>query len=127
MKNFDYTDYNYDIESVMEDKKDSIMSDLSSAIDDAFNYCDMADGIEDIIEQAYNDGYENGYDDAKEESETDKAEAYNKAVEDVMSIICNELKNVVYKSLGIPTEEDIFGNAEASIEDVIAEAERKSL
>lgn len=58
---FDFRDYRYDFENIIDDECADIKSDMSYAaenvLSDYFNHC-FYDRVGEIVESAYNDGYE---------------------------------------------------------------------
>lgn len=119
---FDFRNYKFDIESVIDDEIADVKSDLESAVgnvvDDYFSY-GFYDRFEEALEQAFNDGY----DEAEEECRTlCYDEAYQKGVEDTIKVISEGLKDYVFNKLGLitPVEEV---SPEVRIENAIAENE----
>lgn len=119
---FDFKNYKFDIESVIDDEIADVKSDLESAVgnvvDDYFSY-GFYDRFEEALEQAFNDGYEEAEQDCEDRHYD---ETYKKGVEDTIKVISEGLKDYVFNKLGLitPVEEV---SPEVQIENAIAEHE----
>jgi len=123
---FDYRNYQYEIENIIDNEKENITTSVTDAVENAlydFPSYRVYDDIEDIIESAYNDGYE----EAEEECRTlFYDEAYEKGVNDTIKAVYEGLSTFVYEKLGIKKPETPI-NPEVVIEETIAENEEKLL